>query len=313
MPNKRTQEPSEYKTVPFRALKFVEDEGIVEHLITVFGIEDLGGDVSHLGSFKKTLSERLPQIRVLDSHNCFSCMDAIGVPLELREIGRDELEAVAPEVINEHPEATGALWAKTQFLMETPEGRGIFTRLKSRAVSEFSYAYDALDVSFEDADEGRQVRHLHTIRLWEYSPVLWGMNQATTVLGVKDAKPVDETENTITVAVRDSDGFESDSFRVIRIGDEDEGIQARIGRLEGETTTTVQAYIFDKPKWDRSRAVAWVEEHGKFVVIVDVTTKEDPEQGEVPQVGSRVLAIRASLGMLDMFLSEVEAGELPTS
>lgn len=72
--------------------------------------------------------------------------------------------------------------------------------------------------------------------------------------------PVDVTENYIRVRVKDPDLFQEDSFRTIDIS-EDEGIKAVIGKLEGETKTTVQAYLFDKEKWDKERAVAWVEEH----------------------------------------------------
>ena len=60
------------KTFPSLGLKLIdEDQGIVEHVVTVFGVVDLGNDVSHPGSFKKTLQERAAKIRVLDSHNTF--------------------------------------------------------------------------------------------------------------------------------------------------------------------------------------------------------------------------------------------------
>ena len=328
---KRDYEPTEYKTVPFVALKYEDEQGIVEHLITVFGIEDLGGDISHPGSFTKTLAERQPHIRVLDCHNSYSIMDVVGVPLELKEIGRDELP---PAVLAEHPEATGAVWARTQFLLDTPEGSGVYKRLKSGAVSEFSYAYDALDVDWVEKDDGSRVRNLRTIRLWEYSPVLWGMNQATTVLGVKaeggdddpkgaqepaegddsatglEMKPVDESDTTITVRVRDSGDFESDSFRTIKIGEEGEGIQARIGRLEGETSTTIQAFLFDKPKWTVEKAKAWVEEHHKYVVLIDIQVKE--EQSPLPEY-AMLQEVEVGIGMLKNIELRGRVGAGPTS
>jgi len=166
------------------------DEGIVEHIITVFGILDLGGDISHMGSFTKTLQEREKNVRVLDQHNTFSIMSAIGVPLEIREIGRDEL----PEQIQkEYPEATGGVKATTQYLLDTPEGAGAFARIKAGAIGEYSYGYDPIVSDWEnvksDDGEERQVRNLREIRLWEYSPVLWGMNQATMTTGVKEDEP----------------------------------------------------------------------------------------------------------------------------
>lgn len=40
-----------------------------------------------------------------------------------------------------------------------------------------------------------------------------------------------------------------------------EGIQFVIGRLKGETTTTVQSVLFDKEQWDAGRAVTWLKDH----------------------------------------------------
>jgi len=264
-----TTEPSEYKTVPaFVKLVAEGDEGVVEHLISVFGVLDLGGDVTHPGSFTKTLSEQDGRIKVLDSHQRASALDAIGYPLKIWEVSR---EGLPPAVLSRYPEATGGVMARTQFLMDTPEGRGVFTRIKSGAVSEFSFAYDPLDADYSEVkvgDESVTVRNLRTVRLYEYSPVVFGMNPAAAVVSAKGAgeeeKPApDVTENTIRIRVRNPSSFQEGSFRTINIGDKGNGIQAVIGRLKGETTTTIQSYIFDKSKWTVERAREWVKEHGK--------------------------------------------------
>lgn len=176
----------EYKVIPYFGLKVIEDQGIVEHLISVFGVEDLGGDIVHPGAFTKTITERAGMIRVLDSHNTRSALDVVGMPISLAEIGRAELP---PKVLEKYPEATGGLKATTQFLMETPEGKGVFDRIKAGAVNEFSFAYDTLDSDPSDKEDGGTVRNLRTLRLWEYSPVVFGMNPATAVI---DAKSHDE-------------------------------------------------------------------------------------------------------------------------
>lgn len=191
----RIEGPSEYKTVP-AFVKTVqsdgEDLGVVEHLISVFGVEDLGGDVSHKGMFTKTIQERGEQIRVLDNHQKNSVNNVLGKPLELREVDRSELPQ---DVLQRYPDATGGLMAKTQFLLDTPEGKGAFTRLKHRAVSEFSFAYDALDYDFEQKGEGRRIRHLRTVRLWEYGPVIFGMNPAAVAVSAKAANEPEEQKN----------------------------------------------------------------------------------------------------------------------
>lgn len=259
----------ERKTLPSIVIKIEADQGIVEHTVAVMGNVDLGGDRIHNGSFTKTINERMGKIRVLDSHRTDSIMDVLGKPLRMWEIGKAELPA---QILAQHPDATGALMARTQFLMSTPEGRGAFERIKSRAVGEYSIGYDPMDVDFSDETiDGKEinVRNLRTIKLYEYSPVLFGMNPATTTISAKDKKPAPEvTENTIRIRVRDPGDFQQDSFRTITIGAEDDGIQAVVGRLTGEETTTTQAFIFDKEKWTVGRAQAWVDEHKEETIDV---------------------------------------------
>ncbi len=182
----RRDGPSESKTTPSIATKVLDPEqGIVEHLITVFGILDDGGDISHPGSFAKTLFERGHKILVLDNHNYGSVLSVVAKPLRIREVSREELPL---EVLKEFPEATGGVMAETQFLMDTPEGQGVFNRIKAGALKEWSYGYDALDKDFSKitvASVEHTVRNLRTIKLFEYSPVLWGMNPATMTMSAK--------------------------------------------------------------------------------------------------------------------------------
>lgn len=202
----------ERKTIRSKALKTDEAQGIVEHLIAVCGNIDLGNDRIKSGAFTKTITEQGLKVRVLDQHRRDTILAALGRPLSLREIGRDELPA---DVLAEYPEATGAVLARTQFLMDTPEGKGAFIRIAEGAVDEYSFGYDALDTTFETVkieDKERTVRNLWTLKLWEYGPVLWGMNQATRTLDAKDAgserKPWDvfPEDDTFCVYRIDEDG-----------------------------------------------------------------------------------------------------------
>lgn len=70
------------------------------------------------------------------------------------------------------------------------------------------------------------------------------------------------TEDYVRVRVKQPSAFEEGSFRTITI-DAKKGVKAVIGRLKGETSTTVQAYLFEKDKWDEGKAKAWVTAHGK--------------------------------------------------
>lgn len=199
--------PQETKDVKVYIVKTDAAQGIIDAVVNVFGIVDLGDDIIHNGAYTKTLNERgnKVKVRVLDSHKTDSIMRVIGKPLEIREIGRDELFSLSPDVKAKHPEATGGLFTRTQFLMDTPEGEGAFKRLASGAIDEWSIALDPLDVEYGKVTvEGkdRSVRHIRQIRLYEYSPVIWGMNQATVTTDIKsegdkpETAPEDKLEDT---------------------------------------------------------------------------------------------------------------------
>ncbi|MDD5517842.1 MAG: HK97 family phage prohead protease [Candidatus Omnitrophica bacterium] len=179
----------ERKRFPAITTKVDEEQGIVEHIFAVFGNVDEGGDVIHPGAFTKTIAERGNKIRVLDQHQTDSVLRAVGKPLTLREIGRDELPV---NVIERFPDATGGVKAVTQFLMDTPEGKGVFIRIKEGAIDEWSFGYDALDKDYSKiTKDGKEitVRNIRTLKLYEYSPVLWGMNQATSTQSAKGKSP----------------------------------------------------------------------------------------------------------------------------
>lgn len=182
----------EMKVVPLFTFN-VEDgeaQGIVETVFAVFGNIDQGGDMMHPGSFTKTFQMRANRIRILDQHKTDSVMRALGRPLELKELSRNELP---PEVLEEYPEATGGAYAKIQFLMNTPEGAGAFERIRTGAISEWSFGYDAIQKESETIG-GRQVRHLREVKLYELGPVLFGMNEATTTISAKSNEEPDTEE-----------------------------------------------------------------------------------------------------------------------
>lgn len=160
--------------------------GIIKAVVNVFGIRDDGDDVVHAGSFSKTLQERGGRVKVLNAHNTRRVEDVIGKPISMREIGRDELPAA---VLSKYPEATGGLETETQYMISDPAVRVIFDRIANGFVTEYSIGFDIVDADFSKVTdaEGKQhtVRNIRQVRLWEYSPVIWGMNPATATVGVK--------------------------------------------------------------------------------------------------------------------------------
>ena len=162
------------------------ETGIVEAYVSVFGIMDQDDppDIIELGAFAKTIQERGPagarKIRVLHQHRW---IDVIGMPLALVEHSRDMLP---PELLQRFPEATGGLFARTQFVMDVQLGRETYALYKAGAMDEWSIGFDPL--IYEHIRKGDvDCRLLRELRLWEYSPVTWGMNQATITTAVKQA------------------------------------------------------------------------------------------------------------------------------
>jgi len=101
--------------------------------------------------------------------------------------------------LEKYPEATGGLKTKTQFMIGEPTDKSdqIFRRIKAGYVNEWSIGFDALDVDYTEGDEDiAPVRNIRTIRLWEYSPVVFAMNAATTTTAVKQNGKTDDPENT---------------------------------------------------------------------------------------------------------------------
>jgi HK97 family phage prohead protease len=181
----------EHKTFPAEVVKADVVQGIVETVWAVMGNVDEGLDVIHQGAFTKTFAERGRKVRLLDQHQTDSVLRVLGKPLAFRELARAEL----PDTIKARlPEVTGGAWARVQFNMNTANGQDAFHLLHAGDVDEWSFGYDVLDADFSKATKNGEevtVRNLRTLKLWEISPVIWGMNQETTTTGTKqrESKP----------------------------------------------------------------------------------------------------------------------------
>lgn len=174
----------EYKALPILSKEVGEDR-IVKSLFAVMGNIDDGGDRIWPGAFAKTITERSQRVKVLWQHDTY--LPPVGVPVDIKEIGRSDL----PEDLKAaYPDATGALLASVQYL-DTPRGNEILAGIRAGAITENSIGYDPIKVDFEEAPENVKtwegtVRNIREVRLWDLSPVNWGMNSATT--NVKDRR-----------------------------------------------------------------------------------------------------------------------------
>lgn len=182
MADKRRRET---KVLPSTTMSFDAETGIVEAYVSIMGIldDDDPPDLIEAGAFVKSVAERGPsgagKIRTLWQHDW---QEVIGIPLAIQEHGREHLPG---SVLARYPEATGGLYAKTQFVLDVQRGREAHALYKAGAMGEWSIGFDTITGQYEKQNE-QTFRRIKEIRLWEYSPVTWGMNPATVTTSVKN-------------------------------------------------------------------------------------------------------------------------------
>jgi HK97 family phage prohead protease len=172
------------------------EQGIVGAFTSVMGNIDYGDDIITNGAFVRTINGRREKIRVLDNHNSWSTMDAIGKILDIKEVGR---EALPQELIAKYPDATGALYVEIQFMLDDEISAGIFRRIKAGVIDEYSIGFEIIqqEIKMVTTDEGdRRIRFIKEIKLYEVSPVIFAMNDATMTVGAKaDKQDKGDTED----------------------------------------------------------------------------------------------------------------------
>lgn len=157
------------------------DQGIIEAYVSMFGNVDLGGDKIVQGAFSESLMKKLP-----------------------KGVWMHEWETPIAKTLEAREDAKG-LYIKGQFNLETQRGREAYSDIKFGIIDEFSIGYRVLDYEYEE--DGTRV--LKKIKLYEWSPVLAGMNPDTELLTVKndmvDAKVkfIKSDRNEVTVYFAD--------------------------------------------------------------------------------------------------------------
>lgn len=161
----------EYKAIP-TFTKSIEGRAVTG-LFAIHGNIDSYGDISHPGSFTKTIVESLPRVKFLWNHDIFGGPPVAKIT-RLQEVGR---EALPEKVLALAPDATGGVEVVREYL-KTPRGDELLTAVQEGAVDEMSYGYDPMKWDMSEVN-GQQVRNLREVRLWEVSDVIFGANPAT--------------------------------------------------------------------------------------------------------------------------------------
>lgn len=186
----------EYKNLP-QFTKSINGR-TVTGVFAVHGNMDNGGDISVNGAFSKRLADSSrKRARFLWNHDGWQ--PPIASIKSIREIGRDEL----PEKVLEYaPDATGGVEVTREYYENVELANWVLSGIKAGDIDEMSYAYDVHEYSREERN-GKDVRVLKDIEIFDISDVNWGMNPATAgAKGIGSGQPFVMHSETVGAAVK---------------------------------------------------------------------------------------------------------------
>jgi len=169
----------DYKFLPFFLKDLDEKNRTATGIFAVHGNVDSGGDMSVNGSFAKRLADgSRDRVRFLWGHNAMN--PPIASIKDISEVGRDGLP---DSVLKWAPEATGGVEVTRKYYQDVPLSDWVFKAITEKDITEMSYAYDVREFTIRKLDDGKEIRVLQDVELYDVSDVNWGMNPATA--GVK--------------------------------------------------------------------------------------------------------------------------------
>jgi len=144
-------------------IKELNDDGTFHGIASVIGEEDLGGDVIDKGAFKRTVAAN-PTVPILWQH------------MSAEVIG-----------IGEVKEWQNKLVIDGRLDMDDPMAQKAHRKMKNKLVKGLSIGFQTIKSTWEDI-EGRMVRHIQELKLWEVSVVTFPMQPSAQVTRVKNAE-----------------------------------------------------------------------------------------------------------------------------
>jgi len=145
-------------------VKEVAADGTFQGVASVYGVEDLGGDIIDRGAFTKTIAEN-PVVPILWQHDSHEV------------IGQGEVK-----------EWQGKILLAGQIDLEDPIGQKAYRKLKAKLIKGLSIGFQAVKATFQDVttDAGsKMVRRIQELKLWEVSIVTFPMLPQAQVTRVK--------------------------------------------------------------------------------------------------------------------------------
>jgi Escherichia/Staphylococcus phage prohead protease len=156
-------------------IKEVGDAGEFTGIASVYGVEDLGGDIVDKGAFTKTVSEN-PTIPILWQHQSGEV------------IGQGEVK-----------ESQGKLMISGKLDMEDATAQKAFRKMKNGMIRGLSIGYKSVKSTFEELED-RFIRHLQEVKLFEVSIVTFPMLPAAQITRTKQQEEESERKFSALVA-----------------------------------------------------------------------------------------------------------------
>ena len=141
-------------------IKELKEDGTLTGVASVYGVEDLGGDVIERGAFNKTLAEN-PIIPILWQHQT----DEV--------IGQGEVKEWQSKIL-----LSGRLD------LEDPTAQKAYRKLKNKLIKGLSVGFQTIKSTWQDV-EGRMIRHIQELKLFEVSIVTFPMLPQAIVTRIK--------------------------------------------------------------------------------------------------------------------------------
>jgi HK97 family phage prohead protease len=187
------------------------DTGSFEGYAAIFGNVDLGGDVIERGAFKEFAKGRDGRVKILNQHRTSD-------PIGTAEVEQDDK----------------GLRFKGQLILEAASARSAYALMKGGALDGMSIGYDVLAGGAEILKSG--IRQLKAIKLYEISPVTFGMNPLAGIDSVKQITTIREFEDFL----RDVGGFSVAQAKALASG----GFKAlQTTRDEGDAVVTLEEVL----------------------------------------------------------------------
>lgn len=196
-------------------LKNVGESGRFEGYASIFGNVDEGKDRIQPGAFKQIVTNSSSKVVTLYMHGFKD-------PIGLAEVSQD----------------TKGLAFDAALELGDPMARRAHTLMKAGILDGMSIGYDVLDGG-ATYDEKSGIRDLTALKLWEISPVTFGMNPAARIEGVKFLAAEIKTVREFEAFLRDAGGFDRARAKALASGGWDALLKVR-DEPEGDSKAGAQ-------------------------------------------------------------------------